>query len=373
MNMKPKIAIVRGKFLNKYEMQTFENLTKQYAITAFGSKSPFHDSFSFPVTKLFSPMDLPEFPLKMQLLNRMLVDAHYLWGLEQQLKGFTIAHTAETYYRYTQQCLNAKKRGYIDKVVVTVLENIPHNNEKIWGRKFYKKRARNEADILIALTEKSKNALITEGADPGKIRVIGSGIDTQSFYPGKKSANKKITILFVGRLEEYKGVFDILHSAKKLLTENRREPLEFVFVGKGSQEAKMKNTANELGIMNYVRFTSVPYEKIPDVYRSADIFVAPSTDTDTWQEQYGYMLLEAQASGLPIVTTRSGSIPEVVGDGAILVEQHNPKQLTTALASFIENNKLRDTYAKLARSRAEKVHDCRLVAQKISEVYTSLL
>jgi len=56
--MKPKIAIVRGKFLNKYEMQFFEPLVKNYDITAFGSYTPFHERFAFPVVKLPSPMDI---------------------------------------------------------------------------------------------------------------------------------------------------------------------------------------------------------------------------------------------------------------------------------------------------------------------------
>ncbi|HRN69780.1 MAG TPA: glycosyltransferase family 4 protein [Candidatus Woesebacteria bacterium] len=371
--MKPKIAVVRGKFLNRYEMQTFEYLTDQFDLTAFGSKTPFHDTFSFPVKKMVSPMDVPDFPYKMQLLNRLFVDAHYLHGLEKSLKGFDIAHSAETYYRYTQQCLNAKQKGCIKKVVVTVLENIPHNNEGIRGRKSYKKRTRDEVDVLIALTQKTKKALITEGADEKKIKVIGSGIDTKHFYPRKNKTNNKIRILFVGRFEEYKGVFNVLHSAKELLTQKNDIPLEFIFVGKGSQEQKMKILAHTLEIQKNVLFTSVPYEKIADIYRSADIFVAPSIDTDTWQEQYGYMLLEAQASGLPIVTTKSGSIPEVVGDAAILVEQQNVKQLTTALTSFIHNQNLRKEYAKKSRTRAETVHDSRVIAQKIADVYTSLL
>jgi len=99
--MKSKIAIVRGKFLNKYEMQFYEPLVKQFDLTGFGSLTSYHDSFAFPVVKLPSPMDIPDFPYKMPLLNRMFIDVHYLYGLEEKLKGFDIVHTAETYFHYT--------------------------------------------------------------------------------------------------------------------------------------------------------------------------------------------------------------------------------------------------------------------------------
>ena len=133
-----KIAIVRGKFLNRYEMQFYEPLTKWFDMTAFGSQTSNHDRFSFPVIKLPSPMDIPDFscgagsrfarPFLLSILNRVCIDAHYLVGLENRLKGFDIVHTAETYFHYTQQCLNAKRKGYVKKVIATVLGNIPFNN-----------------------------------------------------------------------------------------------------------------------------------------------------------------------------------------------------------------------------------------------------
>ena len=137
---KSAVAIVRGKFLNRYELQSFEPLTKHFRLTAFGSLAPLHERFMFPVVKLPSPMDLPDFPYKMPVLNRLWTDAHYLYGLEGKLRGYDIVHTAETYFRYTQQCLEAKKRGWVRRVVATVWETIANNNEGIRGRKEYKER-----------------------------------------------------------------------------------------------------------------------------------------------------------------------------------------------------------------------------------------
>src|SRR5689334_4737289 len=110
--LKPRLAIIRGKFLNAYEMQIFEPLVKTFDIRGFGSLTSYHNKFDFPVTLLPSPMDTPDFPMKMPILNRIFIDAHYLMGLEKSLQGFDIVHSAETYYHYTQQALSAKNKGY---------------------------------------------------------------------------------------------------------------------------------------------------------------------------------------------------------------------------------------------------------------------
>jgi len=372
-----KVALVRGKFLNAYEMQSFIPLTNSYHLTAFSSLKPFHDSFPFPVVKLPSPMDLPEFPFKMQILNRMFIDAHYLVGLEQKLQGFDLVHSAETYYHYTQQSLHAKRLGYVKKVVATVLENIPFNNEGIWGRKRFKHIARTELDHIIALTEKTKYALLKEGTDPNKITVIGHGIDIGRFKPHSSHwqmigrQKKDIHIFFVGRLEEYKGIFDVLKAFKIL---HRKYPeIVLSYIGMGGEEEKLKTLVKQKGLEKHVYFKKSTYDQIPLEYINADIFVAPSKRTKTWEEQYCTVLLEAQAMGLPIVATRSGGIPENVGDAALLVDEGNPEALAKAIEEFILSRVSRLMYGKKARERAEKVHDSRIIAQKIAGVYEKVL
>jgi glycosyltransferase involved in cell wall biosynthesis len=379
--MKPSVAVVRGKFLNRYEMQFFEPLVSEFCITAFGSLTPFHETFAFPTVKLPSPMDIPEFPYKMPLLNRMFVDAHYLLGLESRLKGFDLVHTAETYYRYTQQCLEAKRRGYVRKVIATVLENIPHNNEDIWGRRAFKQRARQELDHIIALTQKTKNALLVEGADPEKITVLPHFIDTKRFAPSVSTQKRRVTdrseltILFVGRLELYKGVMDILEAAQLLLQDKelQEKKLTFLFVGDGSQKKYMMKKVHALQLESSVRFATSSYQDMPNVYQQADIFVAPSKSTPTWEEQYCTALLEAQAAGLPIVTTRSGGIPENIADAGVLIQPGDIGAIADTLKELILSQKKRNAYMLKAVQRAKKVHDMTIGSKQLSRLYHSVL
>lgn len=392
--MKKKIAIVRGKFLNKYEMQFYEPLVRQFDIRAFGSLTPYHDQFAFPVTKLPSPMDLPDFPYKMPILNRLFTDAHYLYGLEEKLRGFDIVHSAETYYRYTQQALNAKKKGYVKKVIATVLENIPFNNEGIWGRKQFKARARKELDHIIALTHKTKDALLAEGADPKKITVISHFIDTKLFAPPANVMNRRLNkqkkifnILFTGRLEEYKGVLDICEVAR-IITQDKelsRYMFWFLFIGDGSKKEEIRKRFAAIHTNDAFRtrllgpaITQVAYEAMPSWYHQADLYIAPSKaqlgrdGKPTWEEQYCTALMEAQAAGLPIVTTRSGGIPENVSDAAVMVTPGDTHAMAQAIKEFVMNRKKREVYAKKALHRARTVHDTMIGAKKLAQLYESL-
>lgn len=378
---KPKVALIRGQFLNQYDMQSYEPLASKYDFTAFGSLHPFHREFVFPAVLLPSLTDLPEIPKKMPILNRLSVDANYLVGLEEKLRGFAIAHTAETYYHYTHQAILAKRKGNVKKVVTTVWENIPCNNEGIWGRKWFKDIARKETDHFIAVSGLSKNALVTEGVDSEKITVISPGINTRKFFPEKDhfkriSARKKeITILFVGRLEDYKGVFDVLKAAVLLKKEKDLSSyeLKYIFAGNGSQKEHMKAFAKKKGLEKSIMYMTAAYASMPEIYTMADIFVAPSKKDTFWQEQYGMMLLEAQAAAMPIVSTKSGAIEENVGDAALLGEEGNVTELAKNMKAFIQSPKLRVSLAEKARRRAETIHDISFSAKKIDEVYREVL
>jgi len=369
-----KIAIVRGKYLNKYEMQFYEPLTAQYDITAFGSRTCYHDDFRFPVVKLASPMDLPEFPFKMSILNRLMIDAQYLFGLEEKLKGFDIVHCVETYFHLTQQCLRAKRKGYVKKVVATVFENIPFSNEGIWGRKHFKKRALAELDQIIAISERSKQALRLEGYPEEKISVINQHIDTKRFKPARKKPSKKIKILFVGRLELYKGVYEIIFTAKKLLEDPdlSKYSLKFILVGQGREEKRLKRLVKRMKIDHRLEFKTFAYKDMPKIYKKADIFLAPSRATRHWQEQFSTVLLEAQASGLAIATTRSGAIEENIGPAGLLVQPADFMSLYRAVKKLILQPKLCQRLTKKARKRAVDHFDVQAGAKKLNQVYQKL-
>lgn len=355
-----KISIIRGAFLNPFELQNYYPLSQNHNVQAVSSLNPINSQIKLPLKKLLSLTDLPDFPFKYSVLNRIFKDAHYLFGLEEIIKGNDIVHVAETYYNYTLQAIKAKRKGLVKKVISTVWEVIPFNNESLPGRRGIKKITRKEIDHFITPTELAKEALIKEGVPTKKITVIPMGVDLNRFKPSKiHRPGEDITILFIGRLEESKGVLNLVKAFTRL---NKDIPnLKLNLIGQGILEEKIANHKN-------ITLKTVPYNKIHQEYQKADIFCLPSQETSTWQEQYGMVLVEAMASGLPIVTTNTGAIKEVCGSAAIYTS-NSTQELFKNLKTLILSTQKRKTLREKARQRAVSRYNYLHTSKKIEKIY----
>jgi len=365
-----KISVVRGAFANPFEMQSYEVLAKAKNIDLqlITSNHPLSSSINLPQIKLLSPTDLPNFPYKYPILNRLFTDAHYLFGFEKAITGSDIVHVAETYYHYTHQAIEAKKKGLIKKIVSTVWEVIPFNNEGIKGRKEFKNDAYKYIDKFICVTKLAAECLIKEGVDVLKIEIIPAGIDIQRFTSKlKNSRNQELKtefkILCVARLTEEKGIGELVAAVKEIRKNNPN--ISLTLVGSGPLKNKLQKYP-------WIKFLSLPYSKIEKIYQDADIFCLPSKDTRYWQEQFGMALVEAMACGLPIVTTNSGAISEVCGEAAIYAKQGDVHDLQLKIDSIITNATLSKKMGNIARQRAVKLYDQKIIADKILKVYKNI-
>jgi alpha-maltose-1-phosphate synthase len=355
-----KISLVRGAFLNPFELQNFYPLKNQFDITAISSKHPISEDIDLPLIKLYSPTDLPNFPYKYPILNRIFTDAHYLFGLEKAITGSDIVHTAETYYHYTIQAIKAKQKGLINKIISTVWEIIPHNNEGIHGRQEFKRLTYEHVDHFLAVTNLAKIALIKEGVNPKKITVIPMGVDTNRFSPAQKECHPKLNILFVGRFSAEKGVGDLVSAFSEIYKNNKN--ISLTLVGSGPLN---KIISNQPGIT----VKNMIYSQIHRVYQNADIFCLPSRTSKYWQEQFGMVLVEAMASGLPIITTATGAIEEVCSTAAIYADENNSNDLINKIELLLYNQDLRVGLGKIARDRAVSKFDCQNISKQIAKLY----
>lgn len=368
-----RIAFVRGPSLNLWETQNYLPLQDSHELLLIGSKKGQYcwDSKT-EVKRLVCLGELLGFiPGSTEILNRFYGDPQVILGLERAITGFDIVHTAETANYYSYQAVKAKQKGLIKKVVVTCWENIPFNREDYPARKKLKQTVKNGADYFLAVTQGAKRALIAEGVPEEKIEVVPMGVDLQKFKT-KGERRKKNTILFVGRLEVEKGVWDLLKAFRVL--KNKDMKLQLVMVGAGSQTEKIKTWLNDNKLDNSVKIIdNVDYQEIQKQYRKAQILTLPSKTTPGWQEQFGMVLVEAMASGLPIVTTNSGSIVETVGKAGLFVPANNWQELACALERLLIDKKLRRELSRKGVIRAKKKYDHVLVADKISKVYKQIL
>jgi starch synthase len=393
-----KIAVIRGPYLNKIEMQNYEPLLTSCDLTAYSCIDTFRPAESLkdikiPKKKLTSPEGILGYQMSKVLRYPFgfVGYRHHMIGLEKDLKSYDIANTEETYHAFSYQCIKAKRR-YGTKVVVTCWENIPFFNETPNLRgyvkaNYIKKAVRDEADLFIAITERAKEALLYEGVPPEKITVIPAGVDLERFRP--RSKDKEIIeklglnedafiVLFIGVISIYKGIYELIYAVKRLLLDEDldfiKERLKVVIIGRGEEERRIKKLVEKLGLSEHIVFAGYqPYLQIHRFYSIADVFALPSKPIESWQEQFGMVFTEAMASGLPVVSTLSGSIPEVLGDSAVLVQPADAYSLYQNLKKVIIDDELREGLKLKARKRTEEIFNPKIVAAKILKAYEMVM
>jgi len=167
----------------------------------------------------------------------------------------------------------------------------------------------------------------------GLIEVLPLGYDEAAFAPGSQSLDDdEIVLAFIGRLVPEKGVTD---AVRVLAGVQSARPARLVIMGRGPEERAARAVAAGLGVADRVQLA--PWQSTAElaaVYREAHVVLVPSRPTATWVEQFGRVIVEAQASGAVVAGYASGSIPEVAGPAAILTEIGAVSQLTERIVEL---------------------------------------
>jgi glycosyltransferase involved in cell wall biosynthesis len=297
-----------------------------------------------------------------------------VYNLKKLTSDLDVIYTADYFYPFTFQAI---KTGI--PTIVMEWENIPHNDEEPPFGKI-KEFAREHAAHFVAVTEKAKEALIIEGVNREKISVLPVGIDCEKFKPRERNeqlfkkhgfTKDSTKILFVGRLVLEKGIFDLLRAFSAL--RNVRN-IELLIVGSGAPETKsqIRQLVQKLKIEDRVKFLgSIEYSDMPAIHNLADIFCLPSIPVKTWAEQFGYSMVEAMACGKPVISTYSGSIPEIVKDQqtGILVQPKDVEGLVSALEKLIMDKQERENMGENARNWVLYAFEANKIAEQLSGIY----
>ena len=240
------------------------------------------------------------------------------------------------------------------------------------------KLVRERADAVIADSKSTKNDLVNlMNFRPEQVSVIPLAPSLhwrpRHFFPNAEFALEKHQItkpylLYVGGSEPHKNLPTLIKVFNTLKQESKI-PHKLVMVGENIAETIQQNhpvLATELG-GNLVFTGYVPDEQLPDVYRNADAFIFLSL-----YEGFGLVLLEAMQFGLPIVASNTSSIPEVVGNDAILVDPRDIEEIKAAILMIIHDKHLRNNLKRKAGDRARGFSWESTVSQTIA-VYKQLL
>ena len=185
----------------------------------------------------------------------------------------------------------------------------------------------------------------------------------------RKPSTGQLVIGYAGRFVEEKGV-DILLAAAASLDGDWRVDL----IGSGPAQARLIDLARSLGITDRVRFLPwVSSAQIADVYRSFDVLVLPSRSKPNWIEQFGRVLVEAMACGVPVVGSTCGEIPNVIGDAGLIFPEGDADALREHLQCLHDQPALRAELAQRGRQRVLDHFTQAQIARRTYEVYQQVM
>jgi sugar transferase (PEP-CTERM/EpsH1 system associated) len=224
---------------------------------------------------------------------------------------------------------------------------------------------------FIALSGELEKYLVEKvGVSPSKVVRIGNGVDLERFHPGKGSASGgKVVIGSVTRMQEVKDPLTLAHAFVRLVKNGLGERARLVLVGDGPLLEEVRRVLRTGNAEAHASLLG-SREDVPSLLLSFDVFALSSR-----VEGISNTILEAMATGLPVVATRVGGNDELVEDEVTgsLVPPRDPDALAEALSRYVRDEKLRADRGRAGRLRAEREFGLDGMVARYVEVYDSLL
>ncbi len=195
---------------------------------------------------------------------------------------------------------------------------------------------------------------------------LGVDIPTESV---NQESHGHFRIGYVGRLVEAKGLLVLFAALRELCG-----AWELQLVGDGPLRATLQRIAHEYGIAERVRFVgALPHHEVAAHWCHFDVLVLPSLTMPRWKEQFGHVLIEAMAHGVPVIGSDSGAIPDVIGDAGLIVPERNADALRTALSEFMQHKTLREQKSQAGRKRVMALYTHEHIAHQTWDIWRPLL
>ena len=386
-----KLALLKGNRFNPWHLQAFGALRGEVAVSAFRADSEIQRRFDARNAGAFRPAIEPLYwdtergnPLR-RLRNaaaeRWFQREPRLLPFADRLREYDMVQSWELFTDWTAEAVAARER-YGTPLSVMVWDNIPFNMERNAYRRALKVRAAAAADVFLVHTERSRRVLRFEDVPDERIVRIEPGVDTRAFHP--ETANRaafglgedEFVILFVGWLLPRKGIDFLILALRELIQDPalKKYRVRLLAIGDRPGRDRVEQLVARVGLQDRVTLAgAIPYEQMPAAYRAANLFVLPSIAMPEWQEQFGMALLEAMACGVPVVSTYSGAIPEIVGEAGVLCQPNDFVALYESMKSLILNAGYARDLGAAGRARVLERYTLDQYAAALSDVYENLL
>ncbi len=232
-------------------------------------------------------------------------------------------------------------------------------------------------DLLLPVSQHWADVIQAAGCAPQKILVQHMGIDTQriAFRPRVCAAEAKVHFISVCRLVEKKGLEFALRAIAHV-KESFQANATYTIIGDGPLRAQLESLSESLGLSQCVQFAGwKSHGETLDALNASHILIAPSvTATDGDMEGIPVSIMEAMASGLPVISTFHSGIPELIEDGVsgVLVKERDAPALAAAIEQLRVETGTWDSIGQAARLRVEALFDNHALATQLEECLTSL-
>jgi len=227
------------------------------------------------------------------------------------------------------------------------------------------------ADRVITVSEGVRQYLVSQGVPGDKIVSIPTGINLKRFDSARTdlaNARQRLNIPpeafvigIIAVLRRAKGHRFLLQALKRLAPEFPQ--LKLLIAGTGPQEQNIKNLVKELGIEQQVLMLG-HQDDIPSLLKALDVFVLPAQE-----EALGTALIEATAMGVPVIATRIGGIPEVLGEAGLLFESEDVETLMDRLRTLMRSPELAARMRVQGAARARELYDENLMVRRTEALY----
>jgi colanic acid/amylovoran biosynthesis glycosyltransferase len=287
--------------------------------------------------------------------------------------NFDIVHSHSLFSSYDYLFL---KDTFSIPIATTFHGLVPKNVQMLETKKIEAVLEAGEA--FFVNTEFALKQLSDFGCNRNKIHIIpqGTNISDFPFKSRKITSDEPINILSVGRLSIEKGFHIAIRAIKKIITEYPN--IKYRIIGGGIEEHNLIELIDELDLRDTVEIVgSVSTDKLLTYYTGAHVFILPSIDfrDGTHTETQGVVLQEAQSSGIPIIASRTGGIPEVIKEGetGLLFEEEDETQLSQHLKMLLDDDAFYQKLCTQARKDVEENYSNEIIYSRMIEIYKQVI
>lgn len=260
------------------------------------------------------------------------------------------------------------------KVVIFTWENL--FMDRRFPRSFMESYVLKSTDRMIAGNCDGRFVMEKKGFRGGVEIVPLMGVDTE-FFKSREDEGLKgslglaggFVVGYIGRLVPEKGLTCLVDAVAGL-----KGNVKCLLVGRGPFKEEMLKRVREAGkTERFVFVDTVLHHEVPQYLNVMDCLVLPSLTTGAWKEQFGHVLIEAMSSGVPVVGSDSGAIPEVIGDAGLVVREGDAKGLMESIRKVMEDDGLRSGLSKKGRKRVLDNFSHEKIAERTVSIWKSLL